>query len=70
MLMMTIEGFMTKAPAVLWFFARKVIHQMIVASKSLFETIKTPHEGKGYRLKKAVHFIRNSFGSEAIDALK
>lgn len=52
------------------FNAAKFIHQVVVNSKGLFETLKTLHEGKDYRPRQTVQCIRDSFDSEEMNSLK
>lgn len=45
-------------------------HEMIVDSKSLYDTITTLHEGKEYRLRQTVQRIRDSFESHNLNKIR
>lgn len=46
---------------------RKLKHELLVDSKSLFETITTLHQSGDYRLRKVVARMRDSFESKELN---
>lgn len=44
-------------------------HEMVVDSKSLYDTISKLHEGKDYRLRQTVQSIRDSFEAHNLNKL-
>lgn len=55
------RGYYTKIAINTVFPKNPVKNELIVDSKALWDTIKTLHEGREYRLRQMVQWIRNSF---------
>lgn len=64
------RGFYVKQTIQSIFNEKKIKHELSVDLKGLFDTIKTLHEGKEYRLRQTVQRIRGSFESEELEVLK
>ena len=64
------RGFMIKCAVLEIFQLREFQHELLVDSKSLFETITTLHNSGDYRLRKTVSRMRDSFESEELNVLR
>ena len=51
-------------------FGRPFHHELLLDSKSLFETIKTLHNSGYYRLRKTVALMHDSFESQELNFLR
>lgn len=64
------RGFDLKASLLALFPNRPVKHELLVDSKSLFETITTLHDSREYRLRKTVARMRDSFESSELNVVR